>query len=339
MILEVVERPHASLSPSSFERVRACTKSYQFAQSGIRRVYTDDARIGTAAHALLEHCLRTRARTPDLAIEAVRVDGVTVPVDDKMRAGVQVALDWIGSNLARRLLIEHQVALPGGYGWLDVASAEPPWVALDFKNGFGLVGADTPQIGLYLLGLILERAPAMLEGDGEALAVVIQPNTQANPVREHVWTYGALRALRAEWLAVRARIERGALAYSDGPHCRWCPVAGVCPHLAAVARDSVMVRFASPELIATGEVGAATLDAALQLVPAVDHWVKQVNAVAKQYMMDGGKLEHFKLASKRGGSLTVTHREDPRPEVDVGQTLKAALRSSVALGYQSAARK
>jgi hypothetical protein len=339
MIISVEERPHASMSPSSFERIRACTKSYQLAQSGIRRVYTDDARLGTAAHTLLEHTLRARKRRPDPEIEAVQVAGVHVPIDDTMRADVQVMLDYIAEKLPRRLLVEHQVALPGGYGWLDVASADPPWVALEYKNGFGLVGADTPQIGLYLVGLIEERAPGTLDGKGEALAVIIQPRAQADPVREHVWTYAALRALRAEWLAVRARIERGALAYADGPWCRWCPVAGVCSHLAAIARESVMVRFAAPELIASGEVGAATLDAALQLVPAVDHWVKQVNAVAKQYMLDGGKLPSFKLVKKRGGSsLTVTHREDPRPEVDVGQTLKAALRSSVALGYRDAAR-
>jgi hypothetical protein len=54
-------------------------------------------------------------------------------------------------------------------------------------------------------------------------------------------------------------------------------------------------------------------------------------------MMSGGKLSSFKLVKKRGGSLTVTHREDPRPEVDVGLSLKAALRSSVALGYRDAA--
>jgi hypothetical protein len=78
------------------------------------------------------------------------------------------------------------------------------------------------------------------------------------------------------------------------------------------------------------------------MAPALEHWIRQIHEVAKEYLVAGGSLPGFKLTKKRDGTLTVTNRDDPRPEVDVGlsrERLRAALRSSVALGYASAARK
>jgi hypothetical protein len=95
-------------------------------------------------------------------------------------------------------------------------------------------------------------------------------------------------------------------------------------------------------LIANGEFGVESLDRALSMAPVLEHWIRQIHEVAKEYMVAGGALPGFKLTKKRDGGLTVTSRDDPRHEVDVGlnrERLRAALRSSVALGYASAARK
>ncbi len=341
LILTVTERAHSPLSPSSFERISACTKSYQLtaaAPPGRRRVAGPDAIAGTAAHRLLEHALRG-GRPAD--VEAVRVEGQRIEVDEPMRDAVETALAWCRANLAgRRILVEHPVRLPWGKvaGWLDLATADAPWIVVDFKFGYGVVPADTPQLGLYLLGLILERAGSV-EGPGEALAVVIQPRAPAEAVRTHVWTYEQLRELRVRLIATLDRLRREDFTYSVGPHCRWCPAAGVCPALAATARDSVAAKLAAPELVASGEFGRSQLEAALELSGPLDHWVRQTHEVAEAYLLAGGKLKNLKLVAKRTGGLTVVNRSDPRPEIDVSATLKAALTASVAQGHLTTAQK
>jgi hypothetical protein len=339
MILQTTDRPHSAISPSSFGRTAACTASYQLTRSGAQRVAGPDALLGTAAHAVLEWCLRS-GRAP-AAIEAVRVGDERIAVDDEMRAAVGAALDWVTENLrGRELLVEHQVALPWGRisGYLDVATADEPFVAVDFKFGYQTVAADTPQLGLYLLALLLERRRS-IEGEGAATAVVLQPRAPAEPVRTHVWSFAALRDLRDLLILTLDRIRRSDFSYSVGPWCRWCPAAGACPALAATARDSVAAKLAAPELVAAGEFGAARLDAALELAPALEHWIRSIHKVAEAYLLEGGKLRSQKLVRKPRGGLTVAPREDPRAEIDVSATLKAALRSSVADGYRAAAMK
>jgi hypothetical protein len=341
-VLRALERSHSSISPSSFERVSACTMSHRLSEGRGPTVSGEDALLGTAAHTLLEWALKFGR--PLNQIESVFVEGRRFAVDARMRVSVGIAIDWVRKNLAGRpLILEHQVRLPWGRlsGWLDIATADEPFVAVDFKHGYQVVRADTPQLGLYLMALLLERRRS-IEGAGEATAVVIQPRAPAAPVRSHVWTFEALRALRDHLIDTLDRIRRSDLSYADGPWCRWCPSIAACPHLAAVARDSIATRFAAPELIANGEFGVESLDRALSMAPVLEHWIRQIHEVAKEYMVAGGALPGFKLTKKHDGGLTVTSRDDPRHEVDVGlnrERLRAALRSSVALGYASAARK
>jgi hypothetical protein len=245
---------------------------------------------------------------------------------------VQVALAWVRENLADRdLLVEHQVTLPWGRisGWLDLATPGPPWTIADLKTGWAVVREDSAQLGLYALGLLLERRGS-IEGQGEVTTVVIQPRAAAAPVREHRWSFADLRDLRDRLIDTLDAIRRNDLTYSDGPWCRWCPAAGACPHLAAVARDFAGAQLTAPELVAAGEFGAAQLDAALEIAPALEHRIRAVHDVAQAYLLAGGKLEHWKLVAKRGGGLTAVPRDDPRPEVHISETLRAALRASLA---------
>jgi hypothetical protein len=342
MDLTVEPRPHAPLSPSAIGRFLACGMSWQLtrelARQGARPVAARDSAIeGTAVHAVLEAVLKGHVTL--VSVERVHVEGTPVTVTERMREAVRVALDWIAANLAgRELRIEPRLTLPWGgiYGYADLCTAGPPWTLVDFKYGFYPVPAHSPQLAAYLLALI-----GNIEGAGEATAAVIQPRTQAAPVRTHVWTYHALRAFRDRLIDALDRRRRGEFAYAHGDHCRFCPALSSCPHIAAVARDAAAVRFAAPELISQGEFGAERLDAAMRLVPIVDAWARQTAAIAEEYMMSGGRLAGFKLVRKGrdGKTLTVTHRDDPREEVNVAETLKTALRSSVAFEYLKAANQ
>ena len=87
-------RAQHDLARASFERVAACTMSHQLSAAAGRSVSGEAALAGTAAHSVLEWCLRY-GRSPD-QIEAVFVEGQRFGVDARMRAAVQFALDWVG---------------------------------------------------------------------------------------------------------------------------------------------------------------------------------------------------------------------------------------------------
>jgi Protein of unknown function (DUF2800) len=333
MILTVEERPHARLSPSMLERVMRCTMSHRLSQTstgGAPPVARESAIWGTAAHAVGEAVLLGHAELEE--VECVYIEGERVPVDARMREAVRVWVDYVGDRPA---LIECKLTLPWSniYGYADTIVGDE---IIDFKSGFVAVHADSIQVALYLIAWLMKRYGSLELSPG-GTTTIIQPRAQGEPIRSHVWTFAALRDLRDQLIETLDRLRRGDLSYAAGDHCRFCPAIASCLHLRAIVTDATAIRLAAPELIAQGEFGAQRLDAAMQLVPLVDAWCRSTAEVAKAYMADGGKLKNWKLVKKRTGSLTVTHRDDPRPEVSVSETLRAALRSSVARGYLEAA--
>ena len=219
-------------------------------------------------------------------------------------------LDLGGENLAgRELLVEKDVHLRFAeahldrpfYGWVDVAAVPIPVTVCDFKSGHTFVPADAVQLGLYLLGLVLDLTDGRLEGDGHVgTTVIMQPRAEGAPVRTHDWTWQDLRDLRDRVINLLHRIKRKDFTFKSGEHCRWCPALAVCPHLAAVARDAALAKVVpTPELIATGEVTAAKLDEWLVNADVLESLIKQLNAVAQDYLIHGGKLRTRKLVKKR----------------------------------------
>jgi hypothetical protein len=399
--LTVVERSHAKISPSSFERAEKCSQSVRLSALASPRLAGPEARSGTAAHALLERCLSEELETFELGdIETVKVDGHEVEVDEEMLDHVQFNLDWIRLSMPKPLLIEKKVRLPFAdeylgssmYGYIDVATKDgPPWTVADAKFGFNVVEASTPQLGIYLLGLAIESCPEL---DQEGLAgtvVILQPKARAEPVRTFDYTWEDLRELRRRVIYALDRISRQEWHYGFGEWCRYCPAAGICPYLQAMTIDPALTAVSpSPEAVATGEFSVERLEETLDKAPVVEHFLKQLYATAEDYLIHGGKLRNRKLVRKRTtrkwinelkavnelkalgvepygftvispaqaekrlpkgkrgiieklserplGELTAAPKNDPKPEVDVVTTLKAALRSRAAAGYLAAAK-
>lgn len=304
MVVQIEDREHARLSPSSAERQIECTKSVALSASLPPSLPTPDAAAGTVGHALFERCLREGIDTFELPVGAVEVDGHRVEVDDGMLDLVQGAVDWAREHVPRPWLLEHRVSFPfveaalgePMWGFLDVGCRAPFYVA-DLKMGFQPVAPDAVQLRLYLMGLALEGNPG-LEGAGPAgVAAVIQPRATT---AEHEVSWQDLRDLRDWLIDGMRRIRRRDYSYAHGPWCSWCPAAGACPHLAAVARDSALAR-ATPtiELVASGEFSADLLNEALNLAPRVEQWLKAVNEVARQYLVHGGQLADHVLVERR----------------------------------------
>ena len=309
--LASLDRAHSRISPSGFARVEACTASLRLSADRPEAAPGPYALVGTAAHAVLERCLKEGLDTFELGdLAEVQVDGAAIPVDGRMLDGVQIALDAVREKAAgRRFEVEQTLRLGFAemylgepiWGHADVLIREAPLLVIDYKDGYRRVEADAAQLGLYLLMLALE-ADVALEGEGLAgTTMVVQPNADdGEPVRTHDWTWADLRDLRDRVIFTLRRIKRGDWTFQDGEWCRFCPAAGVCPHLAAVARDAALATIMpTPEMVATGEITAATLADWLDVVDRLDTWSKRVQEVALDYVVHGGVLRDRKLVRKR----------------------------------------
>jgi hypothetical protein len=342
--LRADERPHSTpFSPSNFTRAEACTKSVELTQAAARagrppRTAGIDALFGSVTHEILAWCMHTGR--PPSQVGAVAIGGEEVPVTDAMRSMVQMTLDYVAAHLPdRKLLIEARVTLPWSklWGFVDIATATPPWVVIDLKTGFHPVSPTSDQLKLYALGLVLERARSV-EGDGAVRSVIVQPKSEV-PIAERILSFADLRHTRDRLLILLDRLRQRDFSYNAGEHCRWCGAAGECPMLGAVARDAAAADLVLPELVLAGAFGAAQLDQALELAPALAHRERQLQVLARQYLLGGGKLKTRKLIRNRAGNLTVVGRDDPRDEVDVVGTLENFLRSNAAAGFRTAAAK
>ena len=305
-----LDRTHSAISPSSYERVDNCSMSLKLSQHAPRAAPGIDALIGTAAHSILERCLKQGLDTFELGgLDAVQVDGHAIEVDVGMLDGVQLCLDTARRVLhGRRIEVEKTLHLGFAeaylgqpiWGHADVSTPDLPIVIIDFKYGYNPVAADAVQLALYLLMQLLEFDQA-LEGDGPVgTTIVVQPNAPGEPVRSHDWTWADMRLLRNRVIDLLRRIKRGDFTYQDGPWCRFCPAVGFCPYLASVARDAAMTAIVpTPELVATGEVSADKLADWLDLVERLDHWSKAVQMTALDYVVHGGVLKNRKAVHKK----------------------------------------
>lgn len=400
--LVVFDREHARISPSGFERAEQCTASVRLSAYASPEAPGEAAVIGTAAHAVLEKALTEDLDTIELGdLRHVVVDGQEVPVDDGMLDGVQLCLDvvrdmladreWVVEELLHLSFAEQYLGQPM-YGYADVSTVDLPAVVVDYKHGYNPVDPSSLQLGLYVLAKVLSCTRGKLDGDGLAgMSVIVQPNVRDGKVKSHDWTYADLRDLRNRVIDTLRRIKRADWTYSYGPWCRWCPAAGICPHLAAVARDFALTQVApTPEVVASGEITTGKLDEMYETVKVLDQFSRRFMETYQDYLIHGGSSRVAKLVRKRTarrwideqavpatlenlgidpyqrklvtpaeaerrlpkgkrdaiasltekpvGELTIADADDPRGRVDVALTLKAALQSSVAAGYLSAAQ-
>lgn len=309
--LIVLDRTHAAISPSSYARIRKCTASVALSASAPPEAASPYADAGSAAHKLLEVCLQEGLDTFELGgVGNVRVKGRDVPVDHAMLDDVAFCLDWIRcSGVLDGRQLECEVVIPISfaeqylgrpiYGHADVLARPIPVVVVDAKFGYNPVPASSPQNGLYILGAVLAETKGDLDREGLAgTSVILQPSAGA-PDR-HEWTFAALRELRDEVIDVCRKVRRKQWEYAHGEWCRFCPALAVCPHLAAVARDSALAKVVpTPELVASGEMSAGELDALLELWDVLELKGKQLNAMAEDYLRYGGRLKTRKLVRKR----------------------------------------
>jgi len=279
---------------------------------------------GTAAHALMEACLRLDL-PPEFFVGKVFGEGIVA--DKDMVDGVGYAINYVNEYTRKvpdaKVHIEYQVNVgiglkqtdPESFGTADIiidayqCATVDEIVVVDYKNGAGIVVEveENSQMLLYTLGYRSEkkRIPATFRN------VIIQPNAphRDGPVREWVYDNAELNAFAAVAREAAAKtFETRRPEFNAGPWCKksFCPLIARCPAASRAATERAMQVFkplgtggrrnAAPFARADAKLLTdADLAEALVIVPLVQEWCKEVQQEALRVLLAGRKLPGHKL--------------------------------------------
>jgi Protein of unknown function (DUF2800) len=294
---------HARFAPSAAHRWANCPGSTLDLEG-----YSDEsdeyATEGTAAHALLKHCLDEGKDPFDQHLDGVRYNGVLVDAD--MAETVGRVVDGIRDLMEREpyeLTTEERVHAPAVHedcwGTLDMSlysERKRHLYIIDFKYGAGILvrAKDNEQIAIYGEGKLTELR--MLGCEVSRITLVIcQPRH-----RLHEYLFD-LHEITPDQLAKEIkrlnRAARDGKTLKAGDWCRLCPKSGNCPtqdeYVGAAMPHDLHSREDYPALIEsrTPEQLSEILDRA----DDIKHWLKAVEAYAFETIKLGGTIPGYRL--------------------------------------------
>jgi hypothetical protein len=188
--------------------------------------------IGTAAHEMIEMCLRTE-HPAEATMDLTASNGIQV--DQEMVDAISLYLEDVRAHPMCEVLIEWPVSVPQIHpslsGTLDAARYDRSRnrvIIWDYKHGRRFVPAEWNfQLICYSLGLINHFR---IEHDVEFEFRIVQPRCfdGDGPIRSWVTSTSELMPIY-EQLRVKAHEAlNGTPTLTTGDHCRYCPAVGVC---------------------------------------------------------------------------------------------------------------
>ena len=231
---------HAVLSPSASSRWIACPGSVAASASVAQKPAGKYALQGTAAHSLLEMCLRLD-QDPERFLGHEIEEGFIVDEDmaHAVAQGVEFVREELKRNKAMNLHIESRVkigpliGLNNGEleGTADIILEDGRMcIVADYKHGAGIYvdARKNSQLQLYAAGARHKLGSPFFK----YRTVVIQPRMYVNngrTIRDDHFTEGEL----VTWLQSTVKPSAHAALSPNarrvaGDHCHWCPAGGKC---------------------------------------------------------------------------------------------------------------
>jgi len=312
--------------PGSPRLVNALPPEEQFRE-------TEYTRLGSAAHALAERCLMG-GKNPSAfrgMFVAQKDNGggyktwhvqkkpgslFNLPVDDEMIEPVQRYVDYLRRRALElpwhELRIEERVEpVPGLRGRADAILLDPVLGQLevvDYKHGAGRAVSpeENPQAMFYALGALRSVGGQKVH---QVRLTIVQPRSFHNLGGDGVKPWDTTAERLQEW---GGELEAAAAKTADpeaplrpGTWCDWCPAAGTCPALREWVKEETKAAFASvpipvsPETKLPLPTTPEQLSRALNAIPVIDAWSREVQGLAFRTLERGEPVPGYKLVQKR----------------------------------------
>jgi hypothetical protein len=342
----MADRIHSVLAPSAASRWINCPGSVHATLELQTGADTGSAYAheGTAAHKLLELCMRLHCAPDEL--KGAQVHRYTDQagkevghnVNEDMIDAVGQAYDYITSWQAAhpngKVFIERQVhwgAHPAcnlskehSSGTADIVLISLDEVeVIDYKHGAGVVvlALDNEQLKLYGVGALHDPqmvSPALRKRIKQIKLVIIQPRARhsTGPIRETTESVKDLDAwVKAEVAPSARKALRPNAPRMAGKWCRWCTAAPTCRALVDKVMEEAGAEFESleqepprdPQRLSTAE-----LSRAMAAADMIEAWAHAVRGRVLAMLLAGRELPGWKLVS---GRSTRKWREDDTSDV------------------------
>jgi hypothetical protein len=323
----IKEKTHMELSPSHAERWWNCPGSVALCRTVPKAPQSENAAEGTAAHEVLERCLR-QYHVDQTFLNPFDMIGMEIKeyeVNDEMAEAVALVIDTVKAELHKggELLVETKVDVVAGVvgGTLDIAIIRPfeDIVVIDFKYGRGVVvsAVDNKQMILYLLGL------AQTYGCPKAKTMIIQPRVQTGePIS--VWDVpeGYLEVFKGELIRHIEMTKDTAAMCIPGSWCRWCDAKAVCP---ALRKDlgTAMAPVQNHTLVFP-DAKTLTMENIVKVLDykeRIEKWMDAVCAHAYELAFNGSEVPGYELAKKRANRQWKDEKEVLAKFADMGEAI------------------
>ncbi len=333
---EVAEKAHAVLGPSGWDTWGTCPGSVVLSE-GMPNKSSPYARLGTAAHALLEDCLSGGLDAEDLLGREYVVEGEVHMVDpdmaDAVDAAINIVKDVIQPERGDILLIEQSVPLTQLTGEQDaegtsdvigITNGGRTLVVMDYKHGQGVkVYASTlecepnGQMAMYALGSLHKYG--MLYDEIETVELhILQPrqehhDTVTLPV-EQLLAFGH-RVVEAAGRVELNRADRDNLDLVPSEKgCKFCKAKHRCPALKALTvnalektsdaadfDDLTLPKKASSAVVSDFQT-PEQLAEIMRAAPLIEDFIKAVRAEVERRLFVGLPVPGYKVVEGKKGN-------------------------------------
>lgn len=330
---------HASISPSSFKRVRLCPASYKFAQQFQTYSTNAAAEEGTALHEAVEHMLDFDIVEPGYVTE----NGITLTAEH-----ISVAEDvatWVLNQGFEQMWLEERMPIGKAlglnnpdlmWGTSDQISLKEDelWI-VDYK--FGFIDVDpkgNDQALCYLTGALywLETVKGYdLDKIKTYFNVIIQPKAGGVKIAE-VYPKDMDEIRNGIRQAVSIAMSDDAPFNPGEEQCRFCPAAGKCEAQAEwLLGDDFDIIDEAPEIEGLPATRIAQI---LQKDKAIRAFLDSVKAKALMMLSSGQQIPGFKRVQGQARARYIDDDEVIEACQDAGLDLDVvAPRKPIAQSY------
>lgn len=288
-----------NIRASSISRTIACPASVRLSAQVPYQESGEAAKIGTAIHALAEHCYK---RDLDPMFFANKVyEGIQMTEENCQFAQQHIKTIWaIHEELSHTGGVEVERFLPyqetpaykcgGTADVIGICKAHSKIIIADLKTGRGYVDAESDQLKLYALAAM--ESEGLYQDIDTVELWIIQPHH--GEVRKHTMTTQEL--VDWEHYILQPAIENALNpAFPPVPSdsaCQYCAAKTICP---AQANLVEVVHSAPPVEVLTEE----QISVLLTKFDMVEDYIKAVRDHALKRMEKGAVIQGWQLAPKR----------------------------------------